>query len=36
MRDYFQRVRSRGKFCRFDLTNKRVRAIAKRELRKVV
>ncbi len=33
MRDYFQTIRSREKFCRRRMTNKRARAIAKRALR---
>jgi len=36
MRDYFQRIRSRGKYARRDFSNKRTRAISKRELRKEI
>lgn len=36
MRDYFQRIRSRGKYARRDLSNKRVRAIGKREMMKEI
>jgi len=36
MRDYFKRVRCRDKYARFDYSNKRTRARAKRDLRKEI
>ena len=36
MRDYFQRVRCRDKYARFDYFNKRARARAKREMMKEI
>jgi len=34
MRDYFKKIRCRDGYARLDMTNKRARAIAKREMKK--
>lgn len=34
MRDYFKRIRCKGRYCRYEITNKTVRSVAKNETKK--